>query len=135
MPVAEAQVRVSSREFAEWRAYDLRDPIGSDRSDLMLSIVAQTVANFSGRVKRPLKHTDFLPKYGARKRQSAGDIMNRLKLAASLGAEAKRLKDERAKIIADRKQAKQNKDQGKKPDDHGQRGNRQRKVHRSDRSI
>lgn len=133
MGVAEAQQRISSHEFAEWRAYDLRDPIGPERSDTMAAIVATAVANFSGRVKRSLKHTDFLPTYGVRKKQTTTDMVNRLKLAARLGAEAKKLKDERAKRIEERKQTK--KSPPPPPADHGQRGHSKRKVHRSDRSL
>lgn len=103
MTVDEMLGRMSAREFAEWRAFDLRNPIGPERQDLMAAIVATTVANFSGRAKRQTKPKDFLPTYGVKKRQSPGDIMNRLKMAARLGAEAKRLRDERAAKAAQKK--------------------------------
>lgn len=132
MGVAEAQQRISSHEFAEWRAYDLRHPIGPERSETMAAVVASTVANFSGRVKRSLKHTDFLPTYGPPKRQAPQDMMNRIMMAGKLSAAAKKQREEKARKALERKQTK---DTRKKPTDHGQRGNRQRKVHRSDRSI
>lgn len=110
MSVAEAQQRISAHEFAEWRAYDLRDPIGPERADLMAAVVATTVANFSGRAKRSLRPKDFLPQFGPKPRQSPGDMMNRLKLAARLGAEAQRLRAERQAKVAERKAGR-----GKKP--------------------
>jgi hypothetical protein len=106
MSVAEAQQRISSSEFAEWRAYDLREPIGPERQEMMAAIVATTVANFSGRTKKNLKPKDFLPTYGPPKRQDPADMLNRLKLAARLGAEAKRIKAERSAKIAEKKAAK-----------------------------
>jgi hypothetical protein len=132
MGVAEAQQRISSHEFAEWRAYDLRDPIGPERSDMMAAVIASTVANFSGRVKRPLKHKDFMPTFGPPKRQSAEQILNAFRLAGRMSAQvAQQKKAEQAK----REQKKQTKDPRTKPTDNGHRGYGKRKVCSTDRRL
>lgn len=65
IPVAELQSRMSSREFAEWLAYDRIDPYGQERGDLQAAIIASTTASCA-----PVKHKkrprpiDFMPKFG-----------------------------------------------------------------------
>ena len=103
MTVGELLGRMSATEFAEWLAYDRTDPIGSWRNDYMAAVVATTIANFSGRAKRPLKPEAFLPQYGPKKAQSAMDMLGRLKLAARLGDEASRLRTERSVKVAAKK--------------------------------
>ena len=64
MSVAEAQQRISSREFAEWMAYNRIEPFGYERSDLGHAITAATVANSArGKKGRTAKVADFLPRF------------------------------------------------------------------------
>ena len=52
---------MSSREFAEWLAYERLEPFGPERADARAALVAQTVANYAGRTaKRWLTLRDFL---------------------------------------------------------------------------
>jgi hypothetical protein len=59
MPVAEMLARMSASELAEWRAFDLVEPIGEPRADLRAGIVAAVLwnANFESK-KTPF---DFMP--------------------------------------------------------------------------
>lgn len=45
MPVAEAQRRISSREFSRWIAYDRMRPIGSERMDCYVMLLYGIVHN------------------------------------------------------------------------------------------
>lgn len=64
MTVEEAQQRISSSEFAEWRAYDLLEPFGWDRLGNYFGTIAATIAN-TQRTKASSKvwtWKDFFPK-------------------------------------------------------------------------
>jgi hypothetical protein len=74
MSVAEAQTRISAREFAEWMAYYHRSPWGGERADYAAALICSTVANVSGRTKKQLKPEDFKPNYGPPKRQSIAEM-------------------------------------------------------------
>lgn len=58
-----AQRAISSREFAEWWAFDRISPIGGRRSDLHAALIASTIANCltTGRRKTI---DDFILEYG-----------------------------------------------------------------------
>jgi len=72
--VAEAQSRISSREFAEWLAYDRLEPIGAVRDDWNAALVAQTVAGiFAGRGHRP-RLADFVLRWDRGEQRSAEEI-------------------------------------------------------------
>ncbi len=57
MTVAEAQVRVSSDEFAEWQAYAMLEPFGGERDDERAGVIAATLANLQ------LDPKDLEPEY------------------------------------------------------------------------
>ena len=64
MSVAEAQQRISSREFAEWIAFNQIEPFGPDRADIGHAIVASTVANSAkGKKGKTYRISDFLPRF------------------------------------------------------------------------
>jgi len=58
--VAELQATMSAREFARWAAYARIEPIGEDREDLRMAILASTIARCAGNKVRP---RDFLPEF------------------------------------------------------------------------
>lgn len=54
---------MSSREFAEWRAFDQLDPFGQERGDLRNAILCQLIANaLTVKGKKP-SVDDFMPKF------------------------------------------------------------------------
>jgi Protein of unknown function (DUF4035) len=63
MTVAEAQGRISSREFTEWMAYYTLEPFGEARADLRAGEVAATIANVhrDPAKSRPFTAPDFMP--------------------------------------------------------------------------
>ncbi len=64
MSVARAQREISSREFAEWMAYDRIDPIGRDRDDWRAVFLATLLANIHRpKGKRPYRLKDFWPRW------------------------------------------------------------------------
>lgn len=68
IPVGELQRRVTSREFAEYWAYDGLEPFGPKREDLRSGIVAATVANANRDRKkhpRPFEPATFMPRFVA----------------------------------------------------------------------
>lgn len=68
IPVAEAQERVSSREFAEWIAYDRISPIGPKRLDLVVANAAMRIAAaaYQGKQSRRFTVQEFLPPWTKR---------------------------------------------------------------------
>lgn len=82
--VGELQERMSSREFAEWMAFAQVEPFGPEREDFRAALVAQTVANFSGRAKKALTIEDFMPKFDEVPEQDKSQSI-KAKLAAFLG--------------------------------------------------
>jgi len=63
IPIDELQGRVSSRRFAEYWAFHQREPIGPDREDLRMAIVASVVANVNRNPKKrpkPYVPADFM---------------------------------------------------------------------------
>jgi len=60
--VYELQGRMSSHEFSEWIAYSRIYPIGEDRADARMALLASVIANASGS-KKKFKPEDFLPDY------------------------------------------------------------------------
>ncbi len=66
MSVAEAQQRISSREFAEWMAFDRVEPIGGRRGDYQTAMLAALLANIYRDPKahrRPYAVQDFVPQW------------------------------------------------------------------------
>ena len=60
--VAEAQQRLSSAEFVDWCAFYAIEPWGYEADTWRMAVIASTQANYSGRVKKPLKPSDFMPR-------------------------------------------------------------------------
>jgi len=84
MSVAKAQEQISSREFAEWIAYSTIEPFGEERADLRAGIIASVIANVNrGKGHAPYKPRDFMPTFGESRRQSAQEIIARLKAFAA----------------------------------------------------
>jgi hypothetical protein len=66
MTVAEAQERVTAREFAEWQAYYSLDPFGEARADYRMGILAAVMSNlWLDKGETPTRPEDFLPVFGA----------------------------------------------------------------------
>lgn len=56
-------------EIAQWKAYEqVTGPLGTERADLHMAILAAVVANTASRRKR--KPADFLPKWDRSRQQS-----------------------------------------------------------------
>lgn len=76
--VGEARARVSSAEFVDWCAFYSLEPWGYEAATWRMAVLASTTANYSGRVKKPLKPSDFMP-HAARRplkaRQQSTDEM------------------------------------------------------------
>ncbi len=63
MSVAEAQQRISSKEFAGWIAYERIEPSEPKRSDIQTALLATIIANSVRDPKKkptPFKVEDFL---------------------------------------------------------------------------
>ena len=93
MSVAEAQARISSREFAEWQAYDQVDPFGEWRSDFRAGVIASATVNLWRRRGETTSPADFMPDFveGVRRaidqdRVSAADRAADRAFAESMGA-------------------------------------------------
>jgi hypothetical protein len=60
--VEDVQRRMSSAEFVQWCAFYALEPWGSRADNWRMSVIAATVANYSGHVKKPVRPSDFLPR-------------------------------------------------------------------------
>ena len=68
MSVRQCQQEISSREFAEWIAYNRLEPFGERRADLRTGIVASVIANVNRDKKKrskPFKAEEFMPEFGS----------------------------------------------------------------------
>lgn len=64
--------RLTARQLAEWEAYNTLDPIGEDREDLRMGILASTIANMiggavAGKKAKTFKPEDFIPDWDGKK--------------------------------------------------------------------
>lgn len=68
---------VSSAELTEWMAYEqVTGPLGPARDDLLMSVLAATVANTArGKKGRRSKPSDFLPKWDRGRRMDWQDML------------------------------------------------------------
>lgn len=64
MSVRRCQDEIDSAEFSEWMAYDQIDPIGAEREDLRMGILASTVVH-AQHPKARCCPADFMPKFDA----------------------------------------------------------------------
>lgn len=66
MSVAEAQARISSREFAEWMAFMRVEPLGAERLDYWMATLLAFLANMHRDPKKrrkPWRVRDFWPRW------------------------------------------------------------------------
>jgi hypothetical protein len=71
---------MSSREFAEWQAYDRIDPFGEERGDLRNAILCQFIDGKLRTKGQPPPLDDFMPKFDKpREEQTAGQVWQTLK--------------------------------------------------------
>ncbi len=100
MSVAEAQQRISSREFAEWVAYDRISPFGPERDDLRMGILASLIANVNRDAKKhpkPYKPADFIPEFakGEKPPQTTEDHLKIIEMMnAAFGGKDERTKND-----------------------------------------
>lgn len=73
---AEAKRRCTVKEFAEWIAYDRIDPIGEQRADLRMAVLATVVARSGG--SKTAKPSDFIPRFDAPKAEPTSVIKAKL---------------------------------------------------------
>ncbi|GHF73903.1 phage tail assembly protein T [Streptomyces thermodiastaticus] len=90
MPVRELLARTTSRELAEWMAYErLTGPLDSRlRGDIQAAIVAATVANSQRAKGGALKPADFLPEWEPSRPRTPEEIwQDVIQINAALGGE------------------------------------------------
>jgi len=69
MSVRRCQSEIDSAEFSEWIAFDQLEPIGEERADLRMGIMASTMVNLKS-AKANAKPIDFMPDFdGSKKRK------------------------------------------------------------------
>jgi hypothetical protein len=85
--VEEWQATMTGEEFSEWRAFYAFEPWGWEAQNWRMGVVASTVANYSGNIKKPVKPSDFMP--GAAKKRPS---MNPLELRARMAADVEKAK-------------------------------------------
>ena len=92
MSVQRCKEEVDSAEYSEWLAFDQLDPIGGDREDLRMGILAATIAR-SAHPSADVRPVDFMPDFdGTRtrkrnpltKRQTVKEMQQRCMLASNL---------------------------------------------------
>lgn len=67
--------RMTSRQVAEWMAYNQIEPFGEERADLRAGIVASTIANVNRGKGQPMKPADFMPKFDRRETDQDPNLM------------------------------------------------------------
>ena len=60
--VEELHQTMTSVEFTDWCAFYSLEPWGFDSDNWRMGVIGATVANYSGRVKKAVKPSDFFPK-------------------------------------------------------------------------
>lgn len=85
MPVGELLARTSSRELAEWQAFEREyGPLGPERGDWQAASLAHVFATLlGGKAARRLKLKDFVLKWGGGGRQSPDEQLNLLRALAA----------------------------------------------------
>lgn len=86
--VDECRADLTSAEFVDWCAFYSMEPWGFHADAWRMGVIAATTANYSGRVKRPLKPSDFLPSDKPRPRK-----MTPAQLKARLKADVEKAKE------------------------------------------
>ena len=84
MTVEDLLSRISSRELAEWMAYEqVEGRLGPGRADIHAGIIAATVANANRAKGRAARPQDFIPRWDRRRVQS---VEEQVKVAYRLNA-------------------------------------------------
>lgn len=81
--VAELEQTLTSAEFSDWCAFYSLEPWGHEIANWRMGVLAATTANFSGRAKKRLKPSDFMPGGARHKRKMSTDEM-RARLKADI---------------------------------------------------
>jgi len=79
MSVAEAQSKISAREFSEWLVYAQIEPFGYERMEIALAIAASGLANCWGAKTKP---KDFMPDYQPKQRKTEEQMIQMLDMLA-----------------------------------------------------
>lgn len=84
---------VDSAEFSEWMAFDQLDPIGAEREDLRMGILASTVVRCQN-PKADVRPLDFMPDFegnrkGKKRGQSVEEMQARMMLASGVKRKGK----------------------------------------------
>lgn len=68
----ELHASLSAREFAEWQAFDMLEPIGGPAADLRTGIIAANIANAARNTRRgrPYVPKDFMPNLQREEKES-----------------------------------------------------------------
>ena len=82
--VDEARASLSSAQFVDWCAFYSLEPWGFQADAWRMGVVASTVANYSGRVKKPLKPSDFMPGEKRSRRRPLSDEETMARLAKEI---------------------------------------------------
>lgn len=82
-PVAELRMVLSSAEFSDWCAFYEIEPWGWHADNWRMSVLASTTANFSGRAKKHVKPSDFLPSSKRRRRMTHDELRAQIEAIGS----------------------------------------------------
>jgi hypothetical protein len=69
MSVRRCQSEIDSAEFSEWVALDQMDPIGEERADLRMGILAATMVNMKHH-KANARPIDFMPDFDGKRKKA-----------------------------------------------------------------
>jgi len=70
MSVAEAQQKVSSKEFVDWMAYELIEPSEPKRSDIQAALICTIIANAHRAKGKAFTIEDFLLEFGKEEKET-----------------------------------------------------------------
>jgi hypothetical protein len=78
MSVRRCMDEIDSAELSEWMAFDQLDPIGQDREDLRMGILASTIVS-AAHPKSKCRPLDFMPDFAGKRKgkvrkQTASEI-------------------------------------------------------------
>ena len=97
MSVRRAQIEISSREFAEWVAYEEESPGYPERGDLNAAFVCKTLVDvMSSKKGTRYSVQDFMPKFD-KKRQRTFPTMKELKIKLQTSLRTAKIAIERDK--------------------------------------
>ena len=86
MTVWELMHRIDSRELTEWMAYDILHPLGAERLENAIGIVAHTVYTMLKAEGNDLTVSDFVVQHGKREEEQDVEAAAR-RMAAEFGGD------------------------------------------------